>query len=399
MAPEGTRLRTLEDLDVAGKRVFLRVDFNVPLDNETGAIADGTRITAALPTIEYLRRQGAIVILASHLGRPKGTRIEGLSLAPIALRLSDLLGRPVEFAPDCVGPQVQGFVSRLRPGDVILLENLRFHSEEEDNEPSFSAELAALADVYVDDAFGAAHRAHASTEGIAHRLPSAAGFLMEREIEALSGVLQNPERPFTAIIGGAKISSKIGVLENLRHRVDSLIVGGGMANTFLAARGYGIGTSLVERDQIETAAGLLEKWGAERLLLPTDVVVSADATKASETRLVGVELVPADWAIVDVGSESIAAFGRVIEASNTVLWNGPMGIFEISPYAAGTLEIARFLADSDAATIVGGGDSVAALEQVGLADKMTHVSTGGGASLEFLEGVDLPGIRVLREVA
>ena len=393
--PSACRLRTLRDLDLDGKRVFVRVDFNVPLSKTTGAITDDTRIRAAIPTIDYLRGQRARVILASHLGRPKGQRVESMSLAPVAERLSELLDAPVRFAPDCIGPEVYAMVEELGPGDVLLLENLRFHPEEETNDQGFARKLAALADAYVNDAFGTAHRAHASTEGIARLLPSAAGLLMEKEIAALSGVLDAPRHPFTAIIGGAKISTKIGVLEHLLPKVDALIIGGGMANTFFAAKGYEIGTSLVERDQVSTAEKLLAGPGGPKLLLPTDVVVTQDVS-GGETRAVPAGSVPEGWAIVDIGPESIEEFGRQIDLSHTVLWNGPMGIFEVPAFAAGTLAIAQCLADSEAETIVGGGDSVAAIEQMGLAEKMSHVSTGGGASLEFLEGVDLPGIQVLR---
>lgn len=396
---EKTQLRRLGDLNVDGKRVFVRVDFNVPLDKATGAITDDTRIRAALPTIQYLTDRHAVVILASHLGRPKGERNEGLSLAPVARRLSELLDRRVNLMPDSIGPEVEARIAQLHPGDVALLENLRFHPEEERNDPGFASKLAALAEVYVDDAFGAAHRAHASTEGIAHLLPGAAGLLMEREIEALSRVLENPGHPFTAIIGGAKISTKIGVLQNLLDKVDALIVGGGMANTFFAAQGRGVGGSLLEPDQIETARGLLAGPNREKIHLPIDVVIARDATTAGDTKVVAVDAVPEGWAIVNVGPESLEAFGRQIDSSKTVLWNGPMGIFEIPAYAAGTLAVARRLAASRADTIVGGGDSVAAIEQMGLADRMSHVSTGGGASLEFLEGIELPGIKALSTAA
>jgi phosphoglycerate kinase len=393
------RLRTLRDIDVSGKRVFLRCDFNVPLDKNDGRITDDTRIRAALPTIEYLRDASARTILASHLGRPKGSPAASLSLRPVAGRLSKLLGVTVELAPDCVGPEVEGMVERLNPGDIILLENLRFHAEEEKNDPTFVARLASLADVYVNDAFGTAHRAHASTEGIAHLLPAAAGFLMEREIKALGGILENPSRPFTAIIGGAKISTKIGVLQHLLDRVEAMIIGGGMANTFFAAQGHAIGASLVEEDQIPVAGDLLS--GPERLKirLPVDVVIADTVSPPGSTRVVEPVQVPDGWSIVDIGPRSVEAFERQIDASRTILWNGPMGIFETPEFARGTLEIAKRLAASSAETIVGGGDSVAALEQMGLADRMTHVSTGGGASLEFLEGVQLPGIRVLQAPA
>ena len=389
------KLRTLRDLDVEGKRVFVRVDFNVPLDKTTGQTTDDTRIRAAVPTIEHLRSRKAKIIVASHLGRPKGQRVESLSLAPVATRLSEILGSPVKFVAESVGPEVEEQASSLEPGDVLLLENLRFHPEEEGNDPEFAAALSRLADVYVNDAFGTAHRAHASTEGMAHLLPSAAGLLMEREITALSGLLDNPEHPFTAIIGGAKISSKIGVIENLLPKVDALIIGGGMANTFLRAEGYKTGNSLVEEDQVETARQLMSGPGMGNILLPSDVVITNDIA-GGETRTVGADEVPDGWSIVDIGPNAIAEFGRKVDASKTILWNGPMGIFEVPAFAAGTLEIAKRAAESSGQTIVGGGDSVAAIEQMGLAEKMSHVSTGGGASLEFLEGIDLPGITVLR---
>ncbi|HEV3309527.1 MAG TPA: phosphoglycerate kinase [Chloroflexota bacterium] len=382
-------------MEVDGKRVFVRVDFNVPQERATGRITDDTRIRAAVPTISYLRDHHARVILASHLGRPKGQRSQSLSLAPVAERLGELLGMPVDFAPECVGPAVEAKIAEIGPGEVILLENLRFHAEEEANDPIFAGQLAALADVYVNDAFGTAHRAHASTEGIARLLPSAAGLLMEEEVRALSGVLEHPARPFTAIIGGAKISTKFGVLKHLLERVDSMIIGGGMANTFFAAQGHGVGSSMLEPDLVPVARDLLRGARHQKLLLPTDVVVTRDLSGAGETKTVPVDAVEAGWAIVDVGSESIEQFGKRIDSAGTVLWNGPMGIFEIPGFAAGTLAIAKRMADTCAETIVGGGDSVAAIEQMGLADRMSHVSTGGGASLEFLEGIQLPGIAVL----
>jgi phosphoglycerate kinase len=393
-------LRTLSDIAVGGKRVLVRVDFNVPVD-ASGHITDDTRIRAALPTITYLLDHHACVIVASHLGRPKGKRVNALSLAPVAKRLSELLGRPVQMVDDCVGPQVEASVAAMKPGDVLLLENLRFHPEEEANDPVFAQQLAQLADIYVDDAFGAAHRAHASVEGIAHYLPSVAGFLMQREVEILSRVLQNPRRPLTAVIGGAKISTKIGVLNNLLERADALIIGGGMANTFLAAQGKEVGRSLVEREKIDTAAELLHRAHEldKPMLLPLDVVVADRMDEGAQTRVVSVDEVPNDWMIVDIGPQSIEHFREQLKRSGTVVWNGPMGVFEIPTFAKGTVAIAHVLAESNAETIVGGGDSVAALEQAHLADRMTHVSTGGGASLEFLEGRELPGIAVLRKEA
>lgn len=391
-------MKRLNDLEVAGKRVFLRVDFNVPLKD--GQITDDTRIRAALPTIEYLREHGAKVIVASHLGRPDGVRNDHLSLRPIAERLAELLHAEVQFADNCVGPEVEGKAERLQPGQVLLLENLRFHPEEEQNDPQFAAALARSADVYVDDAFGAAHRAHASVEGIAHLLPSAAGLLMEAEVSALSEVLRNPQHPFVAIIGGAKISSKIGAIENLLNRVDALIIGGGMANTFLQAKGYRVGDSLVEPEQLETARSVWKRagqvgWG--RVLLPVDVVITEDVKKPTETRVVASDKVPDGWIIADIGPQSVRAYSQPIGEGKTILWNGPMGIFEVPAFSHGTKAIAELVADSGARSIVGGGDSVAALEQMGLTNKIGHVSTGGGASLEFLEGHELPGIKVLEE--
>ncbi len=393
-----TDLRTLSDLDVDGKRVFVRTDFNVPLDAD-GRITDDTRIRAALPTIRYLLDHHAAVIVASHLGRPKGKRNDSMSLRPVAERLGELLHRPVTMAPDCVGAEVTSMALDMKSGDVLMLENLRFHPEEEADDAAFAKQLADLAQIYVDDAFGAAHRAHASTEGVAHLLPSAAGFLMQAEVAALGKLLRDPGRPFTAIIGGAKISSKINVIENLLQKVDALLIGGGMANTFLAAQGLDVAASLVEEDQIPVAERLLRNVakGAGRIQLPSDVVVTDSVATHAEIQEVPVDRVPSGWSIVDIGSETIGQFGRQIDASATVLWNGPMGIFEIPDFAKGTLAIAEKLAGSGAETVVGGGDSVAALEQMDLADKMTHVSTGGGASLEFLEGRDLPGIAVLRK--
>lgn len=390
-----TGLRSLDQLDVNGKHAFVRVDFNVP--SKDGQIGDDSRIRAALPTIQYLLDHHTAIILGSHLGRPKGKPSADLSLAPVAQRLSELLDRPVEMAPDSIGPDVQRLADHLQPQQILLLENLRFHPEEEKNDPEFAARLAKLADVYVDDAFGTAHRAHASTEGMARLLPNAAGLLMEREIRALSLVLENPEHAFTAIIGGAKISTKIGLLENLLDRVDSLIIGGGMANTFFAAQGYEMGSSLVEEDLIETARSLLDRdRNEDKIQLPVDVVVTDDLSGAGEQKVVQPDDVPLGRAIVDIGPDSIEAFGGRIDSSKTVLWNGPMGIFEVPAFARGTSALAERLAKSEAVSIVGGGDSVAAIEQLGLSDRITHVSTGGGASLEFLEGRELPGIKVLR---
>lgn len=391
------RKESLRDVDVSGKRVFVRVDFNVPMQD--GRITDDTRVRAALPTIQYLLDHDAAVILASHLGRPKGKPVDSMRLAPVARHLSELLGRPVQMAPDSVGADVDRMARGLQPGEVLLLENLRFHVEEEKNDPAFAAELASLADLYVDDAFGSAHRAHASTEGIAHQLPAVAGFLMEKELDALSKVLSNPRRPLDALIGGAKISSKIGVLDNLLNIADEFLIGGGMANTFLKAQGIEVGSSLVEDDSLPTARDFLlsAQSRGRQVHLPCDVLIAQKVEAGAETRIVSAETIPAGWKIVDIGPESIRRYGDVLRAAGTVVWNGPMGIFEIPDFANGTRAIARIVAESAAESIVGGGDSVAAVEQMGLADRMHHISTGGGASLEFLEGRELPGVAALND--
>ncbi|HJX67864.1 MAG TPA: phosphoglycerate kinase [Candidatus Limnocylindrales bacterium] len=391
---------TIRDLDAAGKRVFVRVDFNVPL--EDGKITDDSRIVAALPTIKALLAQGAVVILASHLGRPDGKVLDSLRLRPVAERLSQLLKMPVPVTGDALGAGTEDAIKRLKPGEVILLENLRFHAEEEKNDPEFAKALASYADVYVNDAFGTAHRAHASTEGIARLLPSYAGLLMEKEIEFLGKLMENPERPFAAIIGGAKVSGKIQVLRNLVDKVDVLVIGGGMANTFLLAQGKSVGKSLAEPDRVEDAKAIMasaERHGT-KIVLPTDVVVAKEVTRGSEYKTLPADKVPASWNIVDVGKASLEAMRKALEPARTVFWNGPLGVFEIPTFAVGTREIARFLAgraQAGATVVVGGGDSVAAVEQQGLADKMTHISTGGGASLEFLEGKELPGVAVLQD--
>jgi phosphoglycerate kinase len=389
---------TVRDLDAAGKRVFVRVDFNVPL--EDGRVTDDSRIRAALPTIRYLQAQGARVILASHLGRPDGKVTDSLRLRPVAERLGQLMGRTVPVTGDALGVGTEDAVRRLRNSEVLLLENLRFHAEEEKNDPAFAQALASYADVYVNDAFGTAHRAHASTVGVARILPAYAGFLMEKEIANLGKLLENPERPFAAIIGGAKVSDKIKVLKHLLDKVDVMIIGGGMANTFLLAQGKAVGKSLAEPDRVEDArailAAALEK-GVE-VVLPVDVVVAKEVTRGTEYRTIPVEKVPASWHIVDLGKQSLDNIEIALADVRTVLWNGPLGVFEIPSFAHGTKAIARFLADRaehGAAVVIGGGDSVAAIQQQGLADKMTHISTGGGASLEFLEGRELPGVTVL----
>ncbi|MGC8785503.1 MAG: phosphoglycerate kinase [Armatimonadota bacterium] len=394
--------KTIEDIDVKGKRVLVRVDFNVPQD-ETGKITDDRRIRAALPTIQYLMNRGAKTILVSHLGRPKGKPEdrEKFTLKPIAERLSELLGKPVPLAPDCVGPEVEKMVQSLQDGDVLLLENVRFHPEEEKNDPEFARQLAALAEVYVNDAFGTAHRAHASTEGVTKYLPGVAGYLMQKEIEYLGGALANPKRPFIAVLGGAKVKDKIPVIENLIGKVDRLIIGGGMAYTFLKAQGKEIGQSLLDADSLHFCREMLTKAG-DKILLPVDVVVAdgnpfEKGPDAVQTQVVSVDAIPAEWQGVDIGPETQKRFAEAVKGAGTVVWNGPMGIFEFDKFAVGTRAMAQALADSGAVTIVGGGDSAAAVEQLGFADKMTHISTGGGASLEFLEGKVLPGVAALQD--
>jgi phosphoglycerate kinase len=387
--------KTIHDVDVKDKRVLVRVDFNVPLDQRT--VSDDTRIRAALPTIRYLLDHGATLILMSHLGRPKGQVDDKLKMDPVAERLSELLDRPVKKLDDCVGPQVAQAVKAASPGDVLLLENTRFHPEEKKNDAGFAAELASLADLYVDDAFGSAHRAHASTEGVAHHLPAVAGFLMEKELEFLGKALASPRRPFVAILGGAKISDKIGVIENLLDRVDALLVGGGMANTFLKADGYDVAKSLVEDESLDTAQDLLKRAG-DKLALPVDVAVADKFDADAFSQVVAVGNVPAGWRILDIGPRTLELFKERIEGAHTVVWNGPMGVFEFPKFAEGTRAVARMLADlPDATTIIGGGDSAAAVQQAGLANEMSHISTGGGASLEVLEGKTLPGVAALQD--
>jgi phosphoglycerate kinase len=390
--------RTIRDADVAGKRVFVRVDFNVPLAD--GKVTDDSRIRAAIPTINLLLQRGARIILASHLGRPDGKVQDGLRLRPVGERLTQLLRRNVPVTGDALGVGTEDAIKRLRSGEVLLLENLRFHAEEEKNDPAFAATLASYADIYVNDAFGTAHRAHASTVGIAELLPAYAGLLMEREIEMLSRLLESPERPFAAILGGAKVSDKIKVIDHLLTKVDMLVLGGGMANTFLLAQGKAIGKSLAEPDRVEDARRILAAAEANnvQVVLPIDVIVAKEVTRGTEYKTLPAEKIPASWHIVDLGKASQDLIVDALSNVRTVFWNGPLGVYEIPSFAHGTRAVARMLAeraDNGATVIVGGGDSVAAVTQEGLADRMTHISTGGGASLEFLEGRELPGVTVL----
>jgi phosphoglycerate kinase len=390
-------IRRVDQIELKGRRVFVRVDFNVPLDDRK-EITDDTRIVSSLPTIKFILEAGGKVILASHLGRPKGKRDLQYSLAPVAERLSRLLGRGVSLAPDCVGEEVRGQVDRMKEGEVLLLENLRFHPEEEKNEESFSKNLASLCDIYINDAFGAAHRAHASTEGLTHYVRSvAAGFLMMKEMESLEKALVNPQKPYVAILGGAKVSDKIGVIQNLLNKVDTLIVGGGMAYTFLKAKGVEVGKSLVETDQIGLSRNLLEgARGKIKFILPSDHVAAERMDVQARKEIVTNENIPGDWICLDIGPATIGVFSNEIKTAKTLFWNGPMGVFEMEPFSKGTFAIARAVADSKAFSIVGGGDSVAAVNQAGVGDKIDHISTGGGASLEFIEGKKLPGIEALR---
>ena len=391
-APTGSVL-TIDDADVGGKRIFVRVDFNVPLDG--GRITDDTRIRATLPTLRALRERGASLVLASHLGRPKGKPKDELRLAPVAERLSHLLGYPVEALRSVVGDDVEAVAADLQPGDVVLLENVRFEPGEEKNDPELARRFAALADLYVNDAFGAAHRAHASTAGVAKHLPAYAGLLMQRELAALNRLVNDPARPFVAILGGAKVSDKLGVVEGLLNRVDALLVGGGMANTFVMAQGHEIGSSLVEPDLVDRARELIADAAARgvTLALPTDAVVAPNLEAAPTT--VPIDAVPVDDAIYDIGPATRAAFATEIAPAATVFWNGPMGVFELPAFAAGTEAVAQAVAETDAYTVIGGGDSIAAITQLGFADRISHVSTGGGASLEYVEGRTLPGVAAL----
>ena len=386
--------KTIRDIDVKGKRILVRVDFNVPLID--GQVGDDTRIRAALPTLMDLLARGASLVLCSHLGRPKGEADPKFSLRPVVGRLSGLLDRPVGFAEDCIGDVARKAAARLAPGEVLLLENTRFHSGEKKNDPDMSAQLAALADIYVNDAFGSAHRAHASTVGVAHFLPAVAGLLMEKEIRYLGKAVANPKQPFVAILGGAKVSDKIGVIRNLLGHSDAVLIGGGMANTFFKAQGYAMGDSLVEDEVLDTARQLLEESGG-RLRLPVDMVIADRFAADAKQQTLPVGDVLAGWRILDIGPQTVEEFSSVVAGAATVVWNGPMGVFELAPFAAGTFGVARAVAASKAESIIGGGDSVAAIKKAGLADQITHISTGGGASLEMLEGQALPGVSALQD--
>jgi len=389
--------KTMKDIDVKGKRVFVRVDFNVPMAE--GAITDETRIRAAIPTIEYLVEQGAKVILASHLGRPKGEVKEDMRLTAVGVRLAELMGQPVTKLDESIGQEVEEAVANMQNGDIILLENVRFHAGEEKNDPALAEQFAKLADVYVNDAFGAAHRAHASTEGIAKYVPAVSGYLMQKELDVLGKALSNPERPFTAIIGGAKVKDKIGVIESLLEKVDHLIIGGGLSFTFIKAQGYDIGKSLLEEDKIDLAKSFIEKAKAKgvQLHMPIDAVVANEFSKDAETQIVDVDAIPADWMGLDIGPKTAAKYAEVIKDSKLIIWNGPMGVFEMDKFANGTKTVANAMATTTGYTVIGGGDSAAAVEKFEVADKMDHISTGGGASLELMEGKELPGIVALND--
>ncbi|MYL40154.1 phosphoglycerate kinase [Virgibacillus salexigens] len=389
--------KTLKDLDVKGKKVFCRVDFNVPMSE--GKVTDDTRIKAALPTIEYLSNHGAITILASHLGRPKGEVVEELRLDPVAERLSDLIEKEVVKTDAVYGNEVNEAISQVSEGDIILIENVRFEAGEEKNGEDLVKAFANMADYYVNDAFGAAHRAHASTTGVAEKLPAAAGFLMEKEIEVLGKALENPERPFTAIIGGAKVKDKINVIDHLLDKIDNLIIGGGLAYTFVKAQGYEVGKSLLEEDKIELAKEFMKKAEDKgvNFILPVDVIVADDFSETANTKEVGIDQIPADWEALDIGTETRKKYAQVVADSKLIIWNGPMGVFEMEAFANGTKAVADALATTEGYTVIGGGDSAAAVEKFDLSDKMDHVSTGGGASLEFMEGKVLPGVEALSD--
>ncbi len=393
----GFAKKTVRDINVENKRVLVRVDYNVPVDKNNN-ISDDSRIRASLPTLQYLLEKKAKIILCSHFGRPKGKVVDSMRLAPEAKRLSEILGRPVSALKDCVGPEVEKAVSAMQPGDIVLLENLRFHPEEEANDPAFAASLAKLADIYVDDAFGACHRAHASVAGVAKYLPAVAGFLMEKELTFLGKLLQNPAHPFIAVMGGAKVSDKLGVIRNILDKVDALLIGGGMAANFLKAQGLSVGASAVEEDRLEYTREMLAmaKTKGVRFVLPVDAIISEKLESGSPVRTVSVKEIPPGWIIADIGPATETLFVKEIDKCRTAFWNGPMGVFEIPAFAHGSRSVAEALARSQATTIVGGGSTAECVESLGLAAKMTHVSTGGGASLEFLEGLELPGVAVLQ---
>jgi phosphoglycerate kinase len=384
--------KTVRDIDLNGKRVLMRVDFNVPM--EGGKVTDDKRIKASLPTIQYVLEQGASLILMSHLGRPKGGFDPEFSLKAASEVLAGHLGIPVQIAPDCVGPEVEKMAKALKPGEVLMLENTRFHPEEEKNDPELAKQMAALGEVYVNDAFGSAHRAHSSTEGVARFLPAVSGFLMEQELEYLGRATSNPERPYIAILGGAKISDKILVVENLLAKCDKLIIGGGMANTFLAAKGLNMQDSLVETASIDKAKSILAKHG-DKIILPVDAVIADKFEAEAQSQVVAVDKIPAGWRMMDVGPNTLAAYKAALQGAKLIVWNGPVGVFEMPKFAEGTFALAKLLAESGAVTVIGGGDSASAVKKAGVAKQMTHVSTGGGASLEFLEGKDLPGVAAL----
>jgi phosphoglycerate kinase len=386
--------KTVKDISLKGKRVLMRVDFNVPMAE--GKVTDDKRIRASLPTIQYVLGQGASLILMSHLGRPKGGPSPEFSLRAASETLAGLLGRPVRMAPDCTGPEVANMSAALKPGDVLMLENTRFHAGEEKNDIDLARALASLGEIFVNDAFGSAHRAHSSTEGVARFLPAVSGFLMEQELEYLGRATSNPEHPYVAILGGAKISDKIAVVENLLAKCDKLIIGGGMANTFLAAKGYAMQDSLVEAGSVDTARAIMAKVG-NRLLLPTDAVIADKFEADANSKIVAVDAVPPGWRIMDIGPKSIEAFKAALQGARLIVWNGPMGVFEMPKFAEGTFAIAKLLAASGATTVIGGGDSASAVKKAGVAKQMTHVSTGGGASLEYLEGKELPGVAALQD--
>ncbi|MBQ6517517.1 MAG: phosphoglycerate kinase [Anaerolineaceae bacterium] len=386
--------KTVRDIDVNGKKVLVRVDFNVPLKD--GVVGDDTRIRGALPTIQYLLDNGAAVILCSHLGRPKGERNPQYSLAPVAEYLKGLVSNPVYFADDCIGESAQKAAAELKPGEILVLENTRYYKGEEKNDLELAKGLADLADLYVNDAFGTAHRAHSSTEGVTHFKPGVAGFLLEKEIQYLSSAVEDPKRPFVAILGGAKISDKIGVIKNLLNKADKVLIGGGMANTFFAAQGYEMADSLVQEEAIDTAKEILAA-GSDKLVLPVDMVIANAFDNDAEKKCIDTGNVPAGWRVLDIGPKTVECYSKLVSDAATVVWNGPMGVFEMPEFAKGTFAVAKAVADSNAISIIGGGDSVAAIQQSGLADKVTHISTGGGASLEMLEGIVLPGVAALQD--